>query len=42
LRLKAQAPPFPRTQFILWGALLLAVLVLAWMAFRLVNEQKAA
>jgi Protein of unknown function (DUF3999) len=42
LRLKAQAPPFPRTQLLLWGALLLAVLVLAWMAFRLMNEQRAA
>jgi hypothetical protein len=41
-RLKAQVPPFPRAQFALWSALLLAVLGLAWMAYRLVNEKKVA
>jgi hypothetical protein len=41
-RLSVQAPPFPRTRFALWTALLLAVLGLAWMAYRLITESSAA
>jgi hypothetical protein len=41
-RLKPQVSALPRTQVALWGALLLAVAGLAWMASRLMREQKAA
>jgi hypothetical protein len=41
-RLKPHAAPMPRSQFALWGALLFAVAGLAWMASRLMKEQKAA
>ena len=41
-RLSVQAPPFPRTRFMLWSVLVLAVLGLAWMAYRLITEGNAA
>jgi Protein of unknown function (DUF3999) len=40
-RLSVQAPPFPRTRFILWSVLVLAVIGLGWMAYRLVKESAA-
>jgi hypothetical protein len=40
-RLSVQAPPFPRTRFILWSVLALAVIGLGWMAYRLVKESAA-
>jgi hypothetical protein len=41
-RLAVQAPPFPRKRFALWSVLVLAVLGLAWMAYRLITESSAA
>jgi hypothetical protein len=41
-RLSVQAPPFPRKRFALWSVLVLAVLGLAWMAYRLIAEGGAA
>ncbi len=38
-RLEPAAAPLPRRQFWLWGVLLLAVGVLAWMAYRLVTTR---
>ena len=40
-RLSVQAPPFPRTRFLLWSVLVLAAIGLGWMAYRLVKESAA-
>ena len=37
-RLIAKPSPFPRTRVALWGVLLLAVMVLSWMAYRISKE----
>jgi len=37
-RLMAPPAPFPRTRAILWAILLLAVVILGWMAFRVAKE----
>jgi hypothetical protein len=39
-RLLAKPEPFPRTRVALWSVLLLAVLVLGWMAYRLSKDPK--
>jgi Protein of unknown function (DUF3999) len=39
-RLVAKPAPFPRMRIALWSALLLAVIVLAWMAYRISRDPK--
>jgi len=39
-RLLAKPAPFPRTRVALWSVLLLAVLVLGWMAYRIARDPK--
>lgn len=40
-RLIAKPAPFPAMRILLWGVLLLAVVVLSWMAYRVFNETKS-
>jgi hypothetical protein len=41
-RLIAKPAPFPAIRVLLWAVLLLAVLVLSWMAYRLSNDPKSS
>jgi hypothetical protein len=39
-RLIAKPAPFPRMRVALWSVLLLAVVVLSWMAYRITGDSK--